>query len=101
MTKQQGNSFWGTIINFAILIIVLLIFARGVCCDEREAIRALKIRGYTKVELVEHKYVAVAFRGCGTDAARFDMKAINPAGEEVEVFICTGLWLKGATLRTE
>lgn len=85
-----------------LMIILSLSFGcgRGILAREESAIRALETQGYTEVKIVDHAWFAVGWRGCDEkDAARFTARAKNPVGQEVTVYVCSGL-LKGGTIRT-
>lgn len=88
----------------ALFFIVVTFFAifRGSWVDKSEAVRALETQGYSKVEIIEHKWFFVGVRGCeNSDAARFDASANNPVGKQVRLFVCVGWPFKGATVRSE
>lgn len=94
------------VIEVLIIIIVVvflpLSFCRGILVDESVAIRAMETQGYSNIEVVDHTWFIVGLRGCSkNDAARFTVKAINPAGKDIECYVCTGWIFKGATIRTK
>ncbi|MBI4118275.1 MAG: hypothetical protein HY455_01935 [Parcubacteria group bacterium] len=73
---------------------------RGAFADQGVAVRALEAQGFSNIEIVDHVWFAIGLRGCdGNDAARFTARATNPTGRQVEVFVCTGLFFKGGTIR--
>ena len=89
-----------------LLVLFFLLFlagsVRGCFARPQTAERALKIQGYRDVAITDHAWFAVGLRGCDmNDAARFTATALNPRGEKVELFVCTGWPLKGATIRTK
>ena len=88
---------------YAIFLILLTCFAgcRGMFVDEIAAERALATHGFSNAELVGRADVLVSFRGCGTEAARFDYRADNAKGKRVDVSVCVGWPLKGSTIRTQ
>jgi hypothetical protein len=92
-----------TNIVIALLAIVFLVgtCGRGGCVQQDVARRALENAGYTEVQITDHKWFAVSWRGCGNDAARFDATAKNPKGDYVDVYVCAGWLLKGSTIRSE
>lgn len=89
------------VLIFVIMIVlVLATMSRGAFADEQVAIRTLETQGYSNLQITEHVWFAVGFRGCDkNDAARFTARATNPAGKQVEVCVCTGLFFKGGTIR--
>ena len=86
------------------LIIVLFLgsCARGALISEDIAVRALDTQGYSDITITDHSWFAIGMRGCDEkDAARFTATTKNPAGKEVQVYVCTGWIFKGATIRTK
>lgn len=74
---------------------------QGQWVDEAIAFRTLETQGYANAQIVKTNRFFVAMRGCGSnDAAKFTMKAKNPVGKEVELFVCAGWLFKGATIRS-
>jgi len=99
MNTKEGSSLFGCIIA---VIFFSLFFMRGCFVNEDKAVRALEKRGYSDAQVTDKAWFLVLVRGCdGTDAARFTVKAKNPAGDDTEVFVCTGWPFKDATIRTE
>jgi len=88
---------------FWCLVIILSFSAgcRGVFASESQAVRALENAGYSDVKITDHHWVLVGLQGCGADAAKFDATAINPTGRKVDVYVCVGWPLKGATIRSD
>ncbi len=101
---RSSDGLYGLVVLlFVAVFIVLFTLAliRGVFVGENAAIRALETQGYSEVRIVDKDIWFVGMRGCGDeDAAKFDAVAINPAGNEVDVFVCVGWPFKGATVRT-
>lgn len=82
------------------LVAAIFAMARGCLVDPSVALEAVDKAGYSDAKVVEHAYFAVGLRGCSeSDAARFTVKAVNPAGREVTVTVCSGWLLKNATIR--
>ena len=95
---------WLQTATVMILFIAVLVFAfsRGAFVGESIAIRTLETQGYSNIKIVDHIWFLIGVRGCdGGDAARFTAKATNPVGKPVEVFVCTGLFFKGGTIRVD
>lgn len=87
-------------ITFLAAVIFWIIGGLGMFKNSSTAIKALEIQGYTDIQITDHAWLLIRFRGCdGKDAARFTATAKNPRGQEVEVYVCTGLVFKGATIR--
>ncbi len=83
-----------------ILAVLFIAFGRGVFVNQNVAVRTLEAQGYSNIQIVNHAWFAVGFRGCDqNDAARFTAKVINPAGKPAEVYVCTGVIFKGGTVR--
>ncbi len=86
-----------------IALVVLSIWTgRGVIASPDVAIRTLAAQGFSNVQIVDHTWFAVGFRGCDEkDAARFTARATNAAGRPAEVYVCTGVFFKGGTVRVQ
>ena len=96
----MNDNFTNWVFLICFLAMVLGAF-RGYLTTESEATKALHTQGFTDCELTDTAYVFVAWRGCGSDAARYDFRATNPIGKRVNVSVCVGWPFKGATVRTE
>ncbi|QQG45886.1 MAG: hypothetical protein HYY55_02795 [Candidatus Niyogibacteria bacterium] len=100
MSGHSSND--GPIVLYVILILVALFIGvgRGVFASQDVAVRTLQAQGYSNIQIVDHAWFAVGFRGCDKkDAARFTAKATNPAGKPAEVYVCAGVIFKGGTVR--
>ena len=89
--------------NLVIIEIILffLFLFRGVLVSQDVAVRALEAQGHSNIEIVDSAWFAVGLRGCDTgDAARFTARVINPAGKPAEIYVCSGAFFKGGTIRT-
>jgi len=88
-----------------IIFVIILLFVVGFCCcrgcmaDPQDAISHVETMGFTDVQVLDHSYLLVAFRGCGSDAAMFKIKAVNPAKKVVPLTVCVGWPFKGTTIR--
>lgn len=84
------------------VIIILATLCRGCIVNQDEAVKALETQGFSQVQILDKGVLFVGLRGCSShDAAKFEAKAINPIGKEVQVFVCTGWPFKGATVRSK
>lgn len=101
--RGSANAGFRLIVNLAIVLLILIgVQFRGSLVDKDVAIRALEKQGYSNIEIINHQYFAVGWKGCDSkDAAKFTARVTNPAGKRVEVFVCTGWLFKGATIRTD
>lgn len=89
------------ILSFGICFI-LLMFSRGIFVKENVAIKSLEKQGYSNVEVTKRGWFFVGFSGCDmNDASKITTNATNPAGKQIEIFVCTGWPFKGATIRTD
>ena len=87
-----------------VLVCLAMMFAlfRGTFVSSEIATRALEKQGYENIQILEKDWFLVGVRGCdGMDAAKFVVKATNPAKKIVEVNVCVGGPFKGATIRTD
>lgn len=86
-----------------ILFVLTLIFLGefgGLFASPQVAVRTLEAQGYSNVQIVDHSWFAMGFRGCDShDSARFTAIATNPAGKPSQVYVCTGFFFKGGTIR--
>ena len=74
----------------------------GAIASEDVAIRTLEASGFSNIQITDHAWFKVGWRGCSdSDKARFTATATNPAGQRVEVYVCTGAFLKGGTIRVK
>ncbi len=85
-----------------VMLIVALIFESfGMLVSKDRAVKALTDQGFSNITVTKRAWFLVGMRGCsGSDAVRFTAKATNPAGKNVEIYVCTGLLFKGATMRS-
>ena len=95
-SSDSGASFLSLFFSIAILIMA---GCRGCVADPDRAVRAVETVGFTEAKVVNHGWLFVAFRGCGSDAAIVRVKGTNPIGKEVELDVCLGWPFKGATIR--
>lgn len=97
--------------NLVMLTVVLacifglfLFFGRGYSClfvDDTVAVRALEAQGMKQVKVTGHAYSFVPWRGgSDSDRIRYDCEAVNPANQTVKMYVFTGMFFKGATVRT-
>lgn len=77
------------------MISVALMLAVSACTNSEDAHRALRNSGYTDIQTGDY-----AFFACGRDDfyhTKFTAK--NQQGQFVSGVVCSGLFLKGATVR--
>lgn len=92
-----------------VILIVLLIgglilgsCVGGIFIEETTAVEALETQGYSNITITDKDWFMVGARGCSDDdIVKFDAVATNPIGKEVEVYVCRGLFFKGATVRSK
>ncbi len=104
MRAQQGRNEWfvfkGALFVVFFFSVLFMGFCRGILTDQDVAIRTLEAQGYSDIEIIDKAWWAVGFRGCDeSDATRFTAQATNPTGNRVEVYVCTGAFVKGGTIR--
>jgi hypothetical protein len=91
--------------GFIVVALMLCVFAFGaafVCAslpDEDTGARLLTKQGFTQVQYTGRSPLAT-LHGCSEqDVALLHYDAINPAGQPVNMDVCIGWPLKGATIR--
>ena len=101
MKSRKGTTIIEVLTLIFFLVMVFFGIFRGIFASEDLAIRALEKRGYSNIQITDHKWFCVGLRGADTqDAAMFEATATNPVGEEVEVYVCRGWPFKGGTVRS-
>ncbi|MFH1430180.1 MAG: type II secretion system protein [Candidatus Uhrbacteria bacterium] len=92
-----------TLIEIMIVIAcigIILAMFMGFLVSQDTAIHAAQTQGYSEPIVTNDMRIAVRLRGCGGDAAGFEMDATNPRGERVKILVCCGL-LKNCTIRSQ
>lgn len=96
----RGVTVLEVVIMSALVAIVPAALLGGTLIDEDVAVHALETQGFTGVKVIDKAWFAVGLRGCDkNDSVRFTASATNPAGKEVQLYVCGGIF-KGATVRT-
>ena len=87
--------------GFVLLLLIFLCWAlRGFLVNESVAVNAMTSAGYSDVQVVEKYHFYPLAHGCDdSDAAGFKVSAVNPQGKRITAIVCSGLMLKGATIR--
>ena len=81
-------------------VITLACMNMGTCVDDGVAMRAMSAQGFTDAKIVDRSNMFSWANGCdGTDSVAWQMTAKRD-GKPVNVTVCSGVWLKGATVRT-
>lgn len=101
---MRNSSGFGWVGGLFILVLVVaaafLGVGRGVFASEDLAVRTLEAQGYSDIKITDHDWFFVGLRGCDEkDAARFTAEVTNPAGKPANVYVCTGAFFKGGTVR--
>lgn len=94
----------GIIVFIIVIALLCLVACRGCISPvtSEDAIEVAKNQGYSNAKVVSRDYLFVGYRGCSDeDSLRFVIKAKNPLGKSVQIYVCTGFWLKGATVRSD
>ena len=89
---------------FAVYYIGGLIFWQGIYVSQENVVSAVEKQGYSEVVVNDKDVFFVSSWGgeCGDkDDALFEITAINPVGNKVEIIACSGWPWKGVTIRTE
>lgn len=79
---------------FCALAVAAIVASTG-CTDQKEAERVLKMNGYTDIE-----YTGYSWFDCSeTDFYATGFKAVGPTGVPAKGTVCSGLFIKGTTIR--
>lgn len=91
-----------SILMYAFVVVILILsMCRGSFVSESAAITAVENQGFSNVEVVDHDWLLVGYRGCDAhDTAKFTLTATNPIGQKVEIYACSGFPFKGFTIRS-
>lgn len=96
-----GRDMLTILMGLAVVLGIAFALGRGCFVSEEDATEAVEKQGYRVKEVVDKDVLFVGWRGCSdNDAAGFDMKVVNPAGQETEIKVCCGAVFKGCTVRT-
>jgi hypothetical protein len=84
-----------------LVVLFAVIFGSGFMVSADGAINAAQSDGFSQVKIVaEHRVLASITAGCdSSDAAGFEMTAVNAAGQKVNLTVCGGWPFKGFTVR--
>lgn len=74
---------------------VFLVASLSACTDQSEANRVLKMNGYTDIQYDGYGW----FQCSESDTFATSFKAKSPTGETVKGTVCSGIFIKGSTIR--
>ena len=103
MSIDDGSNFMQAMI-YVVIICVVLFFSMcsGTMVDPEDAVKSAESMGFSDVQITETHAFFVSWKGCSsTDAAMVELRAINPAGDPADLFVCMGWPFKGGTVRTK
>ena len=87
---------------FLFAVLLVLDGLPGHCVRDSTAVNTLETQGFKDVLIIDKSTYFIGFRGgSDDDAAKFTCRAINPAGNEVTVYVYSGWPFKGSTVRTD
>lgn len=70
--------------------------------DDHVAIHAAENAGFTNARVYDHSMILGSwFAGCGEDALAYKVTATNPTGKNAQIVVCSGLFIKAATIRSK
>lgn len=105
--KKSSSGFTALELLMSLVILAVVVLgATGFCigkwADPSVATRTLESGGYSNIQIIDHSWFVVGLRGCDVnDTARFTVRATNPAGKQTEMFVCSGTFFKGGTIRVQ
>lgn len=98
---------WWEVNGFLVMVVSFIILAAawqssGLLVPENKAIKELEVQGYTDISISDRDWFCICLRGgASDDVVRFEAKAMNPAGKNVDVCVYSGWPFKGATIRSK
>lgn len=98
MKAEKGDV---EVISFLVICIVLAVIAliAMATSNENSALSAAEAQGYSDISIKSvHRFFSADLHGC-SDWKATVMKVTNPIGKKVEIIVCEGLIMKGATIR--
>lgn len=97
--KKRQFIYFITLI--AIILVIIYQFA-GFFVPESKAVNELQVQGYSNIQIIDRAWLTIYWRGgAADDVVRFQAKADNPIGKNVEVYVYSGWPFKGATIRSK
>lgn len=101
MTNSKYELILAILTVFSLLL-ALTLSGCGSCVDDNSVKRAVEKQGYSEVKIKDKHIFMVGYHGCdsNSDAAAYEMKAVNAKGDRVALVVCAGWPFKGVTIRT-
>lgn len=101
---MRDDSYTLTYIVFLIVFVLACTLGQGLLAQaivpQERAVTALTDQGFTDVQITGKSWFLVGLKGCDSgDALVFYATATNPAGQKVDMMVCSGI-IKGATIRS-
>ena len=85
----------------AVSALIFVSCVLGSFANPNTATKLLITNGFTNVKLTNTDHVFAGLKGCGReDLTVFTFSAVNPVGKTVNVKVCQGWPIKGATIRS-
>lgn len=95
---KKKFSLGGIIMVILILVPIFLAFFGGLFTHESSAITALENQGFSSIRITDKQWFLVL--SCEGNAAKFTARAVNPAHQDVEIFVCVGGPFQKTTVRS-
>lgn len=90
-----------TAVAVIMAVLILSTLFGGIFVKDQVATKCLEVQGYSNIQVLDKAWFFIPMRGGDRgDSARFHLKATNPTGQEVELYVFSGWLFKGATIRT-
>lgn len=108
--SRWDNPTWEFVRDFGFILvciaamICLVVYAcyKSADTSDARAIHAAETQGFTHVKVLDKHYFVPQWYGCGhDDDLGWDIEATNPIGQRVQLIVCAGFWMKGATVRSK
>ncbi len=96
---MSNETFWGAVKFAACIVALAAVMGRGAANADAIALHAADAHGFTEPRITGRSDFFAWANGCGGhDATAWDVTAKRD-GRTVRLYVCSGAWTKGATVR--
>ena len=95
MYSVRSNLVYYVVIALIVCTSIVAAAVPGFIVNSNDAIRAAQDAGYKSPVITAEHRVLASLSGCDTsDAAGFEVDAVNPAGDHVKLLVCVGATIR-------